>query len=108
MAIGKISAKLSDEVPNAEERIDDALIAVSALMTTIVTARRDVDVPPATGQATIMRVAKAQLSLIDASSNVLRAHSDLVKIGREKAGWDIHPDCPEKKASVALHLAAVG
>lgn len=108
MPIGHVSAKLTDEVPNAEERIDDALIAVSALMTTIVTARREVDVPRSTGQATIMRVAKAQMSLIDASSNVLRAHTDLVKIGRETAGWDIHPDCPKAEAAAPVKLAAVG
>lgn len=108
MPIADVSAKLTEEVPNAEERIDDALIAVSALITTIVSARREIDVPRSTGQSTIIRVAKAQMSLIDASSNVLRAHTDLVKIGQEKAGWDIHPDCPKAQAEKPLRLAAVG
>lgn len=108
MPIEQVSAKLTEDVPNAEERIDDALIAVSALIATIVSARRDIDVPRSTGQATIIRVAKAQMSLIDASSNVFRAHTDLVKIGREKAGWDIHPDCPKEKGAARLRLAVAG
>ena len=107
MTIIKAAARLQQDVPHAETCIDEALIAVSALMTSIVSARRDVDVPKSTGQATILRVAKAQMSLIDASGNVLRAHSDLVRIGREKAGFDLHPDCPSKATGQVPHLAAV-
>lgn len=99
--------KLSEEVPAAEKRIDDAIVAVSTLIATMVNARHEVDVPAATGQTTLLRVAKAQMSLIDASSNVLRAHTDLVKIGQEKAGWDIHPDCPKTEGSDVRRLAAV-
>lgn len=108
MLIAHVAARLQQNVPNAETRIDDALIAVSELMTSIVCARRDVDVPGSTGQATIYRVAKAQMSLIEASGNVLRAHSDLVKIGQEKAGFDLHPDCPKAALEQASRLTAVG
>lgn len=107
MFIAQVAARLQQDVPNAETRIDDALIAVSELMTSIVSARREVDVPGSTGQATIYRVAKAQMSLIEASGNVLRAHSDLVKIGQEKAGFDIHPDCPKALEQKPARLAAV-
>lgn len=100
-------AKLSEEVPAAEKQIDDAIAAVSTLIATMVNARHQVDVPAATGQTTLLRVAKVQMSLIDASSNMLRAHTDLVKIGREKAGFDIHPECPKVEGSEQRHLAAV-
>lgn len=100
-------AKLTEEVPVCEKRIDDAIVAVSTLIATMVNARQQVDVPAATGQGTILRVAKAQMSLIDASSNVLRAHTDLVKIGQEKAGFDIHPECPKTAGSAQRHLTAV-
>lgn len=89
-----MARKLQRQIPAAETRIDDALIAVSSLMTTIVTARRDTgDVRPAKGQATIHRLAKAQLALMDASGGVLRVHGDLAGIARESAGLDPH-ECP--------------
>lgn len=107
MSIIKTVERLQQDVPHAETCIDEALIAVSSLMTSIITARRDENVPGSTGQATIVRVHKAQTSLIEASGNVLRAHSDLVRIGREKAGFDLHPDCPKKTTGQAPQLAAV-
>ena len=89
-----ITARLVREVPEAEFRLDDALVAVSSLMTTIVTARRDADrVQPVKGQATIQRLAKAQMALIDASGGVLRVHGELADIARETAGLDLH-ECP--------------
>lgn len=89
-----VARKLQHQVPAAETRIDDALIAVSSLMTTIVTARRDTgDVQPTKGQATIQRLAKAQMALIDASGGVLRVHGELAGIARESAGLDLH-ECP--------------
>ena len=42
------AARLIRDVPAAEVRIDDALIAVSSLMTSVVTARRDTAGVPAT------------------------------------------------------------
>lgn len=89
-----VAKKLQHQVPAAETRIDDALIAVSSLMTTIVTARRDADqVRPVKGQATIQRLAQAQMALIDASGGVLRVHGELADIAREAAGLDLH-ECP--------------
>lgn len=101
------SDRLGAEVPVAEERIDDALIAVSSLMTSIVTARRDIGgVPAAKGQATIQRLAKAQMALIDASGDVLRVHGDLVSIGRETAGYDVH-ECPKVARGTVVPISAV-
>ena len=89
-----VARKLQHQVPATETRIDDALIAVSSLMTTIVTARRDANrARPAKGQATIQRLAKAQMALIDASGGVLRVHGELADIARETAGLDLH-ECP--------------
>jgi hypothetical protein len=105
-----VAKKLQHQVPTAETRIDDALIAVSSLMTTIVTARRDTDdVQPAKGQATIHRLAKAQMALIDASGGVLRVHGDLAGIARESAGLDLH-ECPpaSARADDARHGSLAG
>lgn len=106
MSIAHTTARLQRDVPNAEATIDDALIAVSSLMTSIVTARRDTGVPAVTGQSTIQRLAKAQMSLIDASGDVLRVHGDLLRIGKETAGLDLH-DCPSAQDASQPHLSAV-
>ena len=83
-------ARLRRQVPTAEYRIDDALIAVSSLMTSVVTARRDTPgVPAVRGH----RLAKVQSALVGASGEVLRVHGDLVDIAQETAGLDLH-ECP--------------
>lgn len=104
-----VARKLQHQVPAAETRIDDALIALSTLMATVVTARRDTDrVRPAKGQATIQRLAKAQMALIDASGGVLRVHGELADFARETAGLDLH-ECPKvARADDALHGGAAG
>lgn len=107
MFITESASQLQHHVPVAEASIDEALIAVSSLMASIVTARRETGVPAKTGQATIQRLAKAQMSLIDASSDVLRVHGELVRIGRETGALDLHEDCPEMVKATVSHLSAV-
>ena len=100
--IPAITARLEREVPAAEHRIDDALVAVSSLLTSVVTARRDIKgVQPVKGQAAIHRLAKAQLALVDVSGDILRVHGELAEIGRETAGYDLH-ECPAS-ASADVH-----
>ena len=102
-----LAVQLQQQVPSAEIRIDDALMAVSSLMASVVTARRDTEgVPAAKGQATIQRLAKAQMALIDAGGDVLRVHGELVAIGRETAGYDLHEECPQRSAVYRLHAVA--
>lgn len=88
------TARLQHQVPTAETRIDDALIAVSSLFTSVVTARRDIaHIPAVRGQASLLRLAKVQMALVDASGDVLRVHGDLTDIARETSGLDLH-ECP--------------
>ncbi len=47
--IASMAARLQRDVPATEGRIDDALVAVSSLMTTIVSARRDIGGVPRRG-----------------------------------------------------------
>lgn len=99
--------RLERDVPEAELRIDDALVAVSSLFTSIVSARREIGgVPAVEGQATIHRLAKAQLALVGVSGEMLRVHGDLVRIGKETAGYDLH-ECPQVAHPSAQHLQAV-
>lgn len=88
------AARLIRDVPAAEVRVDDALIAVSSLMSSVVTARRNTaGVPAAKGQAAIRRLMKMQMALVDVSGDILRVHGELADIGRETAGYDLH-ECP--------------
>ena len=93
MKIKLAADQIKNELPIAEASVDQALISISDLMSTLVNARLDTGVPAATGQAAIRRLAKAQMALVDASSDVLRVHGELKKIGREYAGYD-HHECP--------------
>lgn len=104
--IAATTARLQRAVPNAEIRIDEALIAVSALMTSVVTARRETGVPAKTGQGTILRLAKAQMSLVQVSGDILRAHGELVEIGKETAGYDLR-ECPAIAVADMSHISAV-
>lgn len=96
--IKRATDQLSRDVPITEARIDEALISVSSLMSSLLQARLDTGVPAVTGQVAIRQLAKAQMSLVDASSDVLRMHGELVKVGREYAGWDTHDNCPPAAA----------
>src|SRR3546814_13429881 len=70
ISITNTAARLQRDVPATEGRIDDALVAMSSLMTTIVTARRDIgSIPAVAGQATIHRLATAQLALVGVSGD---------------------------------------
>ena len=52
-----MALRLQQDVPLAEASLDSALIAVSTLMTSVVTARQSVGVAAKTGQASILRLA---------------------------------------------------
>lgn len=104
--IAAMTARLQRDVPNAEISIDDALIAVSSLLTSVVTARRATGVPAKTGQGTIIRLAEAQMSLVKVSGSILRAHGELAEIGKETAGYDLR-ECPPAAISGSAPLARV-
>lgn len=94
MNVNVAVARISREVPLAEASLDDALISVSSLMKTMVQARRDTGVAPSTGQSTIARLARAQMSLVTATNDLLRVHGDLAKLAKVHAGMDLHETCP--------------
>ncbi|MGX5714355.1 hypothetical protein ACWKWJ_16795 [Sphingopyxis terrae subsp. ummariensis] len=106
--ISLAAARLQRQVPAAEVRIDDAMIAVSNLLASVVTARRDTPgVPAVRGQATITRLVKVQSALAGASGDVLRVHGELVDIARETGGLDLH-ECPSLAEAGAGEAAATG
>src|SRR3546814_20302058 len=104
ISITSTAARLRRDVPATEGRIDDALVAMSSLMTTIVTARRDIgSIPSVAGQATIHRLAKPQLAPVSVNGDVLRVHGDLARIGTETAGYVPHV-CPDAAPLAGIPL----
>jgi hypothetical protein len=103
------AARISREVPATEACLDDALISMSSLIKTVVQARKDTGVAASTGQGTIVRLAKAQMALLTASNDVLRAHKDLANLAQVHAGFDLH-ECPSATAATegVTKLALVG
>lgn len=104
--IGAMTARLEREVPNAEGSIDDALIAVSTLTASVARARRATGIPATKGQRTIVRLVKAQMSLVQVSGNILRAHGELAELGKEIAGYDLR-ECPASAGTDAAPISAV-
>tara|TARA_R110000772_G_scaffold31902_1_gene78378 strand:+ start:780 stop:1118 length:339 start_codon:yes stop_codon:yes gene_type:complete len=107
--IKKATDQIGQDMPHTEYSIDQALVSVSDLMSTLVKARLSTGVPASTGQAAILRLAKAQMALVDASNDVLRVHGELKKIGKEYAGHDTH-ECPpsaQKSLSDQPNLSVV-
>ncbi|WOF45298.1 hypothetical protein KNJ79_06400 [Sphingopyxis indica] len=103
-----MAARLERDVPGAEIRVDDALVALSSLFASLVVARREMsDVPPIKGQATIHRLAKAQLALVGVSADIMRIHGDVAEMGAEVAGYDLH-DCPKKTGRLTTPPASAG
>ena len=95
------SDQIKRDVPDTEASIDLALVSVSNLLATLVQARMDTGVPAGTGQAAVRRLAKAQMALVEASTDILRVHGELRKVGQEFAGLDLHEECPPAQASAS-------
>jgi hypothetical protein len=98
-----IVARITRELPAAERSVDEAIAALSDLMSTLARARAASDVAPSTGQETLMRLAKAQSAIIGVSSDVLRVHGDLLTIAQETMSWT---ECPPDRAISTIEQAA--
>ncbi|MBR2172071.1 MAG: hypothetical protein IJ919_07310 [Sphingopyxis sp.] len=103
--IAAMAARLHRDVPNAEGSIDDALIAVASLTTSVVMARRVIGASAKTGQGTIIRLVEAQMSLVKVSGSILRAHNELAEIGKETAGYDLR-ECPSVAGTEVVPLSS--
>ncbi|MGL5837071.1 MAG: hypothetical protein ACRCY3_01065 [Sphingorhabdus sp.] len=112
--MSKIIADCAEEIgvaiPQTEAAIDDAMFAVANLMATLVKARKDSGVPGSTGQATLMRLAKTQISLVGVSNDVLRVHGDMLDVGKIYSVADMHGECrgqaSEETKSAKLRVVA--
>jgi hypothetical protein len=100
MTVQAALARLSRQVPQAEEDIDQALISLSSLLTTMVTARRDTATAGGNSQIAVQQVSRAIEGLVSASNEMARAHGSLRKVSVEKGVGDTEA-CPTKGVELA-------
>lgn len=94
MTTSVATARIARDLKNAEAKADEALLAASALMKTLVEARTATGVVPHTGQEALIRLARAQVSLIEGSTDIFRVHDHMSRIGREMGIMDEEGSTP--------------
>ena len=106
--IPSATARFSRQIPEGEAAIDQAIASVSALISEAAQARSDTKVAASTGQAALLRLHKTLGNLIGASSEMARAHAEMLKVGQEIGILD-EPECPDSNgllSATALGKAA--
>ncbi len=93
MTLEAATTRLSREIPQAETSLDDALISISRLMTSMLIARKETGAAPATGHSALIRLMKAQEAVITASGEMARVHGQMLAVGQEVGALDIE-ECP--------------
>lgn len=77
------AARIARSLRDAELKTDAALLAASELMSNLLLARQDPELTRHTGQDTLIRLVKAQSSLLQGSTDIFRVHEGVAKIGVE-------------------------
>jgi hypothetical protein len=75
--------RIARQLKAAESHADKALLEYSKLMTELIEARQCPSVDSHTGQDALVRLARAQVSMIDSSNDLFRTHDAVYKVGRE-------------------------
>lgn len=81
-------ARISRQLRDAELKTDAALLAAADLMSSLVRARGVADVAPHKGQLALIRLARAQQSIIEGSTDIFRVHDAMAGIGKEMGLFD--------------------
>jgi len=81
------TARIARQLKDAEAKVEEALLASSELFSTLIRARAAAD-SPHTGQSALIRLAQAQRSILDGSSDLFRVHDVMSSIGREMGVLD--------------------
>jgi hypothetical protein len=105
--IFKITREIRRDLPRAEADVDTALLSLSSLMSTLVSARIESGAAAGTGHRALLEIVKAQDAVVIASAAVAKAHSAMISVGREMGAHDID-ECPRVagKADAPLKVVA--
>lgn len=97
MTIASATARIGRQLPEAEVSLDNALLASTRLMESMLLARNVDGIASFAGQMALMRLAKSQRSLIESQNDMIRVHHELLGVGREvKAISDEAGNCPDR------------
>lgn len=75
--------RITRQLKAAEDQANQTLLEYSKLMTEMVEARQITGIAPHTGQEALIRLARAQVSMIDSSNDLFRTHDAVYKVGVE-------------------------
>lgn len=85
--------RITRELVEAENALNDALLKQSQLFSTMLAARRDIEIGQFTGQDVLMRLNKAQSDLLASGGGLARVHGGLLELGKEVG--HVMDDCPD-------------
>lgn len=98
ITINAAAARIGRQLPEAELSIDAALLASARLMESMLLARSAEGMQSCTGQTALMRLAKAQRTLIESQNDMIRVHEELRTIGQDiEAISDDTGSCPQTR-----------
>lgn len=94
------TARIIRDLVKSETELDNALASSASLLATMAKARLETDAPLATGHTAIMRLVRSLNSITDARGDLVRVHSELLKVGQERGDYSLDPNgCPNGKAT---------
>jgi hypothetical protein len=87
--------RISRELAEAEASLNVALLKQSQLFATMIAARQETGVSPALGQDLLLRLTKAQQTMLNAGGDLARVHGGLLSIGRDMNLVTMEDNCPD-------------
>lgn len=100
------AARIARQLKAAEQQADRALLECSKLMAEIVEARQATGVEPSTGQDALIRLARAQTSIVESGNDLLRVHDSMYRVGREMGILEEKAIGPSVTHEAGLQIAA--
>lgn len=95
MEISVATMRIARDINKAETALNEALIAQSDLYGQLLRARKETQSNPFLGHAELLRLMKAQQSLLASSGDLARVHGGLLDVQQEMAGIR---ECPARGA----------
>jgi hypothetical protein len=95
MDLAVASLRIARDIAEAEEALNDALIAQSDLYGNLLKVRKETGSGAFTGHEQLLRLMKAQQNLLSSSGDLARVHSGLLKVQIEHAGIERCPNSGE-------------
>lgn len=96
------ASEIRTKLRETEDTSDALLEHTAGLMQAMVRARRTSDVAPHTGQAALMRLIKAQQSIVAGANDLFRVHDELSALGVELMIMDEGDATPPTKGLSAV------